>query len=390
MEGHRTTLVAGAVLAALVAGATAAAAVPGGSPRLDLPTVSVPTVSVPTIPDVTVPTVPSDPNLPTVPTVPTLPEATPTIPVAPIDDSAPLPDLPTAGGLPAVTEGTLDATSQIVTTSTGDSAGPEVLRLVVPEAPVAGTPVSFTIAATGGDQPMSGVSFDFGEAGARFGESACRRRPLSRRATFSVPYTFAQSGPHIVRFELRSGSCGTASRVTAGQVTVNVAKGDAALRAVTGPDAGVLSTRCPNSDVLPTLTTRTKVRAATLCLLNEVRRAAGLRTLRSLRSLRRIAAQHSRDMVTRRYFDHTEPPNRTLLSRLHTIRWAGSAGENIGYGTAYYATARAMLWAWMHSTGHRVNILDGEFRWVGIAISLGAPSSNSPFGATYTTDFGGR
>ena len=388
MEGYRTIVVLAAIAAGVVAGGTAAAALPDTPrdllPDPTLPTVSVPTVSVPTLP-VTVPTTTEPVTVPTV----TVPTTTTTVPqtTVPIDTGSPLPTLPQGDALPEVIAGTTDATKQIVTSS---EAGPEIQRLIVPDAPVVGRPVSFTIAASDPARPVTGVSFDFGEAGAKFGESACRKRNASRRATFSVPYTFSVAGPHVINFELSSGSCGTPARVTAGQVTVNVANGQATVRAVTGPDLGVLSKRCANADVLPTRGNGTKVRAATLCLLNKVRSIAGLRTFATRRVLRRIAAAHSRDMVIRRYFDHTEPPSRTLLARLNSIHWAGSAGENLGYGTAYYATARSMMWAWMHSSSHRDNILDPAYHWVGIAISIGSPTGDDTFAATYTTDFGGR
>ena len=151
----------------------------------------------------------------------------------------------------------------------------------------------------------------------------------------------------------------------------------------------VFSTDCPGADLAPDRTTRTEARLATLCLLNKVRRAAGLRPLASARVLRRIAAEHSRDMVIRRYFSHTGPTDKTLATRLATIDWRGCAGENIGYGTAYYATPRSMMWAWMRSAGHRENILEPSYRWIGVAISLGTPTGAEQFAATYTTDFGG-
>src|SRR4051794_10556470 len=338
MEGHRTIVVVGAIVAGVVAGGSAAAALPGTPrdllpPDPTLPTVSVPTVSVPTVPltvptttePITVPTVPTEPV--TVPTV-TVPTTTTTLPqtTVPVDTGSPLPGLPKGEALPEVPAGAIDATKQIVTSS---DAGPEIQRLIVPEAAVTGKPVSFTIAASDPGRPVTGVSFDFGEAGAKFGESSCRTRRTSRRATFAVPYTFSVAGPHVINFELSSGSCGTPPRGTARQGTVNVAQGQATVRAVTGPDAGVLSTKCRGADVLPTHSNGTRVRTATLCLLNKVRSIAGLRTLATRRVLRRIAAAHSRDMVIRRYFDHPEPPSRTLLARLNSIHWAGSAGENL-------------------------------------------------------------
>jgi uncharacterized protein YkwD len=140
---------------------------------------------------------------------------------------------------------------------------------------------------------------------------------------------------------------------------------------------------------MPDRTNRTAARLATTCLLNRIRRAAGLRTLTTITALRRIAARHSRDMVIRRYFAHTGPSNETLTVRLRSIEWQGCAGENIGYGTAYYATPRAMVWAWMRSSGHRANILEPDYRYIGAAISLGTPTGATATAATYTTDFGG-
>src|SRR4051794_6009744 len=214
MDGRRTTLVVSAIVAGVVAGGSAAAALPSGTRDLlpdptlpTVPTVTVPTVpiTVPTVPTVTttVPTVPTVPiTTPTVPTttttVPTVPATTPTLPptTVPITTNSPLPSLPSGGGLPPVTAGNLDATTQIVTSS---GAGPQVERLIVPDKPTTGKPVSFTIAAKD-DRPVTGLTLDFGEAGARFGESSCRKRSGSRRGTFSVPYTFAVAGPHVINF----------------------------------------------------------------------------------------------------------------------------------------------------------------------------------------------
>jgi uncharacterized protein YkwD len=282
-------------------------------------------------------------------------------------------------------------------------SGPMVKRLVVTSKPVKGKPANLKIAAnavTG----VTGASFDFGEPGGRYGESQCKldhkvhgrgrkaaRDHSAETQTFSVPYAFTTTGPHKVRFELTSGACDRTTQVSAGEITVDVlAPPTVALRAVTGPLAGVLSTNCPNADVMPTHETRTAARIATACLINEVRRIAGRRQLRTLRVLRRIAAAHSRDMVERRYFDHSEPGGPSLATRMHSIGWKGSAGENIGYGTAWYATPRSMMWGWMHSSGHRHNILDRSWRYIGVAIALGAPTSTEMAAATYTTDFGGN
>ena len=403
MDGRRTCLVVGLVVVGVAAGGTVASAVPDKRPGRDsgnhygqlkhdttTPTQPAPgpgpaAVAPPTSPAVTA-TAPSETGPP-----PTATQAAPSVPkVIPgtVDKKLALPDLPKPGDIPAVPPGSIDATSQMVITS---GNGPRVLRLIVPLAPVTGQPVSFTLAALG-DKPVGGVTFDFDEPGAKFGELACRSAPAAHLATFSVPFTFSVPGSHKIRFQVSTGSCGGPTRTTAGEVTVQVGEGGAALRAVTGPDLGVLTKGCAGADLLPTRENAAKTRAATLCLLNQIRKIAGLRKLRVKKSLRLIASQHAGDMVNRKFFDHTAPPvpASTFVQRLKRIKWKASAGENIGFGTAYYATPRAVAWAWMHSASHRANILTRGYRWVGIAIAVGSPTGPQPQAGTYTTDFGGR
>jgi uncharacterized protein YkwD len=65
-------------------------------------------------------------------------------------------------------------------------------------------------------------------------------------------------------------------------------------------------------------------------------------------------------------------------------------GENIGWGTLWLATPRAMVSAWMASPGHRANILDGRYRDTAIGVSPHPLSSmaRGQAGAVYTQDFG--
>src|SRR4051812_29537183 len=366
MDGRRTCLVVGLVVAGVAAGGTVASAVPDKGAGSDSgnhfgqlkhqPTQTETTPTETTTPPPgpatlappapatstgTTETAPSETGPP-----PTATQAAPSVPkVIPgsVEKSLALPDLPKGGDIPAVPPGSTDATSRMVITSRG---GPRVLRLIVPLAPVTGRPTSFTIAALG-DRPVGGVTFDFDEPAARFGELACRSAPSAHMGTFSVPFPFSVPGSHTIHFQVSTGSCGGPTRTTAGEVTVQVGEGGAALRAVTGPDRGVLSKSCPGADLLPTRENAAETRAATLCLLNAIRSIAGLRKLRNQKSLRLIAAQHAGDMVNRKFFDHTAPPTpaSTFVQRLQRVKWRASAGENIGFGTAYYATPRSVAWA---------------------------------------------
>lgn len=132
-------------------------------------------------------------------------------------------------------------------------------------------------------------------------------------------------------------------------------------------------------------------RNATLCLLNRVRSRHGLHPLRLNRKLSRAARRHSRDMVRRRYFAHDSLDGRSPFARMRATRYVprGASwmlGENIGWGSGSLSEPAALVRMWMHSPGHRANILSHRFRDIGIGIALGAPVGGR--GATYTTDFG--
>jgi len=128
------------------------------------------------------------------------------------------------------------------------------------------------------------------------------------------------------------------------------------------------------------------VRHATLCLLNQQRRAHGLRTLRADTGLAKAALGHSKDMVAHRYFAHESRSGAAFTARMPRSRFH-ILGENIGWGSGPFATPRALVQAWMHSAGHRANILQRRYRAIGIGVAFGAPVGGS--GATYSTDFGG-
>lgn len=140
-----------------------------------------------------------------------------------------------------------------------------------------------------------------------------------------------------------------------------------------------------------------KATAATLCLLNRERAARDLRPLRLDRRLSGAAVSHSRDMVRQRYFEHTSPSGRTPFQRILATRYvpkgaSWTLGENIGWGTLTLAQPAAVVKAWMKSPGHRANILNPQFREIGIGIAVGVPLADASLddqpGATYTTDFG--
>ena len=123
---------------------------------------------------------------------------------------------------------------------------------------------------------------------------------------------------------------------------------------------------------------------ATLCLLNTQRAKHHLPPLRENTKLDRAARGHSHAMVNHHYFDHGD-----FVGRIHRAGYGGyTLGENIAWGSLQYSTPQSIVDLWMHSPGHRANILRAKFRDIGIGIADGAPERGVGGAATYTTDFG--
>jgi uncharacterized protein YkwD len=151
---------------------------------------------------------------------------------------------------------------------------------------------------------------------------------------------------------------------------------------------------CPDADLTPTADNLGRIRQAVLCLHNQIRAERSLPGLHSNKRLRHAALGHSRDMVSNGYFEHTTPAGVTMVDRILRARYVRadqgwSLGENLAWGTGSYSTPRGAVDAWMHSAGHRENILRRDYREVGIGVVLGVPDDRGS-GATYTLDFGVR
>ena len=137
-----------------------------------------------------------------------------------------------------------------------------------------------------------------------------------------------------------------------------------------------------------------RLAVATLCLLNGQRKLHHVRKLRLRPDLTRAASRHARDMVSRRYFSHTEPDGPTVVDRILHSGYLGrfgrwEVGENLGWGWGRGATPRSIVAAWMRSAPHRRNILNKSFHDVGVAIATGSPRGKRAHSVTYVIDFGG-
>jgi uncharacterized protein YkwD len=117
-------------------------------------------------------------------------------------------------------------------------------------------------------------------------------------------------------------------------------------------------------------------------LTNQQRRAHGCPALRIDDRLIASARVHSTDMVQQGYFDHTGSDGSSFVAREIKAGYPkqGPSAENIAWG---YRTPQDVVTAWMHSPGHRANILNCGSIAVGVGLAYTRGGS-----AYWTQDFG--
>ena len=155
------------------------------------------------------------------------------------------------------------------------------------------------------------------------------------------------------------------------------------------------SAACHNKHAHPAQVSNATVKKTTLCLLNRQRRMHGRRALKPNKRLARAARRHARDMVRRRYFSHTAPGGVDFVDRIMRQEYVNpgqgwTLGENLAWGSYQLATPKSIVRSWMHSPGHRANILNPRFREIGIGVVTGSPQAGTENAATYSTSFGAR
>lgn len=99
--------------------------------------------------------------------------------------------------------------------------------------------------------------------------------------------------------------------------------------------------------------------------------------------LTQAAAGHSLDMASKNYFSHTSRDGRTFVDRINATGYAWSTiGENIAAG---YSSVASVVDGWMASDGHCANLMNPNFRDVGMAC---AASSSSTYRTYWTMNLG--
>ncbi|MGW3014356.1 CAP domain-containing protein [Streptomyces sp. NPDC001219] len=137
------------------------------------------------------------------------------------------------------------------------------------------------------------------------------------------------------------------------------------------PERTVAASKAPD--------TQSSAETQVLSLVNEERAQAGCSPVTADKELAGLAQDFSDDMARRGFFDHTDPDGDTPWDRARDAGVDDLGGENIARGQA---DAEAVMDSWMNSPGHRANILNCEYKTLGVGAHSG---SGGPW---WTQDFG--
>src|ERR1035437_8447738 len=114
-------------------------------------------------------------------------------------------------------------------------------------------------------------------------------------------------------------------------------------------------------------------------LINQERTANGLNPVKMNTELQSAAVAKSQDMIYRDYFDHYAFGQTPWMFIIRAGYNYSVAGENLAKG---FNTSEGIVNAWMNSPAHRANILNPNYKEIGVGVVKGAYTEN---GATTDT-----
>jgi uncharacterized protein YkwD len=131
--------------------------------------------------------------------------------------------------------------------------------------------------------------------------------------------------------------------------------------------------------------------------INIVRADHGLRPVRLARPLTAAAGQHSNEMGVRGYFSHDSADGTSFWKRVGEFYGSRgyrywSVGENLLWSSGELSPASAVT-MWMNSPTHRKNLLDSDWRQIGLSVKQFTSAPGVYHGLTVTivtADFGTR
>jgi uncharacterized protein YkwD len=160
-----------------------------------------------------------------------------------------------------------------------------------------------------------------------------------------------------------------------------------------GPGVSAANARCAHAGAPPHQVSLSKMRKATICLINKERASRGRHVLDSNARLQLAAERHTKRMLATDCLRHKCPGEPGLNRRVRRTGYtkgqkAWRFAEDLGYDN----TPRQMIKAWLHSSFNRRILLNRHWRDVGVGVGWGAAAEgadDSRF-ATYTAVFGWR
>ena len=125
---------------------------------------------------------------------------------------------------------------------------------------------------------------------------------------------------------------------------------------------------------------------AFLALINNYRAQNGLGTLSLNTELTNASDWMSNDMGANNYFSHTDSLGRDPFQRMAAFGYSYNTwkGENLAAGAD---TAQGAFNLWKNSPGHNANMLNANFKVIGIGRVY---TGGSTYGWYWTNDFGGQ
>ncbi len=150
---------------------------------------------------------------------------------------------------------------------------------------------------------------------------------------------------------------------------------------------------CPHALAHPHQVALPKIRKAITCLINQKRSKRDRHLLEPNDRLELAARRHTRTMLAEDCFRHRCEGERGLNRRVRKAGYTkGQRSWEFAEILGYENTPRQMIGRWMHSRFNRRNVLNRDFRDIGVGVDWGAPVADrddSEF-ATYTIVFGWR
>ncbi|MBO8187534.1 CAP domain-containing protein [Streptomyces spirodelae] len=190
----------------------------------------------------------------------------------------------------------------------------------------------------------------------------------ARSGERTSPHTDADRGDH--RGKHRGDRSEPTARATASPRITKSAPASSAAPTRTAPAKATTKSSAPSSKA-PTSTPATPASGSSglqgqiVELVNKERAKAGCKPVTVDARLTKAAEAHSEDMAEHSNMSHTGSDGSSPDERIERAGYSWSTyGENVAYG---YSSPESVMEGWMNSSGHRANILNCDFKEIGVS-----------------------